>query len=490
MAGFFLIPLYTKLLTPSDYGNLFLLNSTYLVINLVAVGGFENSFSRWFFDNEDAKDRIKTTSSWFWSQVFINLLLVGLFVPFIPYFISKFTTALPNPLVTVFCFVLATFFYILPSVYINYMRVTQQAKKTVSFTISFSVTTTLLSIIFVVFMHMNVLGIGLALFLSNFIFTIVAAILLKKKTAISAYSRKRAWEMFKFSYPFIPALLSYWILQSTDSYFIKLLTHSSEQIGLFSLGLTIASSIYVFTSAFQQIWPSYIFNAYTTMKEDRFKKIFAFFFELYVVVYLFLQLNLTFFSYNIIAIFSSNAAFQPAYKVVGLISLNTIIYSYLSFAAMGMSIKKVSAPLGIALTISALVGVGLNFLFIPSLGFVGSALATILASAPVPVYVLLRSQKLYYFSLPSNKIMLLTGMAFLIVSWIVFYPTLLRGNWNDIFLKLSISLACGAVLASIYYRPVKNMIPVLSGTEAAQSESTMAVSEIELSDVTIKDLNS
>jgi O-antigen/teichoic acid export membrane protein len=275
-------------------------------------------------------------------------------------------------------------------------------------------------------------------------------------------------------------------LQSTDSYFIKLLTNSGEQIGLFSLGLTIASSIYMFTSAFQQIWPSYIFNAYTTMEEARFKKIFAFFFELYTVVYLFLQLNLTFFSYNIVALFSSNPAFQPAYQVVGLISLNTIIYSYLSFTAMGMSIKKVSAPLGIALTLSALAGVGLNFLLIPPFGFVGSALATVLASAPVPVYVYLRSQKLYAFNIPSSKIIMSTLLAFLVVCVVIFYPTLLNDNWHDIFLKLGISLCCGAFLVGLYYKPVKNMLPVLSpaahnrsesGQVAASAEENMAIQE-------------
>lgn len=474
MAGFFLIPLYTQLLTPTDYGNLFLLNSTYLMINLVSVGGFENSFARWFFDNDEQLDRNKTTASWLWSQFTINLGLVAIFSPFIPWFIDQFTTDLQYPILTVVLFVCATFFYIVPSVYINYGRVTQQAKKTVIFTVSFSLTTTLLSVWFVIFQKLNVTGIGLALFISNLIFTIIAAYLLRDKIGIKLFERKRAMEMFKFSFPFIPALISFWLLQSTDSYFIKLLTNSSEQIGFFSLGLTIASSMYVFTSAFQQIWPSYIFNAYRTMQEEQFKKLFAFFFEIYVIVYLFLQFNLTMFAYNIVSIFTSNPEFQPAYKVVGLISLNTIIYSFLSFTALGMNIKKVSAPLGIALTISAILGIVLNFIFIPLFGFVGSALATVLACLPVPVYIYLKSQKLYAFDIPSTRIILFTLMAFGFVGLFIVYPTFLEAIWNDILFKVGISLLLAGLIVAAYYRKIKSNLHVASLVAPVRTNETNA----------------
>src|SRR5688572_13591826 len=412
MAGFFLIPLYTKLLSPVDYGNMFILNSTYMLINLAATGGFENSFTRWFFDSELQEDRNKTTASWCWSQFTVNIILIGIFLLFSNFFISEFTESLPNPFLTVALFIGATLFYIVPSIYINYQRVSQKAKKTVTFTVAYSLTTTLLTIIFVIIFKLNVFGIGLAIFLSNFLFTVIAAFLLREQISFKFFSKERALEMFKFSYPFIPALLAYWVLQSTDSYFIKLITNSSEQLGFFSLGLTVASSIYIFTSAFQQIWPSFIFNAYTKMGKKEFENTFSFYFELYAVVYLFLQFNLTMFAYNIINIFSSNPSFQPAYKVVGLISLNTIIYSFLSFAAMGMNIKKVSGPLGVTLTVSALMVMVLNLILIPYFGYVGSALATILASAPVPVYIFYRSQRLYHLKYPGLRIIGMTLLAF------------------------------------------------------------------------------
>ena len=156
MAGFFLIPLYTKLLSPIDYGNMFILNSTYMLINLAATGGFENSFTRWFFDNELQEDRNKTTASWFWSQLTVNIILVGIFLLFSNYFISEFTEALPHPFLTVSLFIGASIFYIVPGIYINYQRVSQKAKKTVTFTIAYSLTTTLLTILFVIIYHLKI----------------------------------------------------------------------------------------------------------------------------------------------------------------------------------------------------------------------------------------------------------------------------------------------------------------------------------------------
>jgi O-antigen/teichoic acid export membrane protein len=469
MAGFFLIPIYTKLLSPADYGNLFILNSTYLVITLISVGGFENSFARWFFDNEEQLDRNKTTASWFWSQLAINIGVVLLFLFFVKPFISKLTEDLPYPYLTVLLFVFATLFYIIPGVYINYQRVIQKAKRTIYFTIGYSLTTTALSVVFVVIFHLNVFGIALSIFISNFIFSIVGVFLLKEKLKFHFFEKKRALQMFQFSFPFVPAMLSYWLLQSTDSYFIKLITNSSEQIGLFSLGLTVASSIYMFTSAFQQIWPSFIFNEYTKNNAQAFEKTFAFYFELYAVVYLFLQFNLTMFSYNIIQIFSSNPQFYPSYKVVGLISLNTILYSYLSFTAMGMSIKKVSAPLGIALTVSALAGMALNLVFIPKLGFVGSALATILACAPVPVYVFYKSQKLYYLKVPGAKIIGFSLLAFAAVCFFIYKPSFIANNLNDIILKALFTTLVAVIITVFYWKKIK-LFAINAGSETGQSD--------------------
>jgi len=198
------------------------------------------------------------------------------------------------------------------------------------------------------------------------------------------------------------------------------------------------------------------------MPEEQFKKLFAFFFEIYTIVYLFLQFNLTMFSFNIVSIFSSNPEFRPAYKVVGLISLNTILYSFLSFTALGMNIKKVSAPLGIALTVSALLGIGLNFILIPIMGFVGSALATVLACIPVPIYIYYKSQKLYSFNIPSKKIVTFTLLAFLFVIFFIYYPTFLTGVWNDIFFKVGVSMLVAAGIFVVYYRKVKATLYVTS----------------------------
>ncbi len=472
MTSFFLIPLYTKILSPTDYGNLFILNSTYLVINLASVGGFENSFARWFFDNDDVTDRKKTTSCWMYSQLAINLFLAGGFLLFTNPFISKFTDSLSHPILTVVIFISSTFLSIIPGVYINYQRVSAKAKQTVYFTVAYSLTTTLLSVVFVVFFHLNVLGIALSILCSNTIYSIVGAFLLKDKISFKFFSKKRAFEMFKFSFPFVPAMLSYWFLQSTDSYFIKSITQSSEQIGLFSLGLTIASSIYIFTSAFQQIWPSFIFNAYAKMEKPFFQKTFAFYFEMYVVVYLFLQFCLTMFSYNIISIFSSNSFFIPAYKVVGLISLNTIIYSYLSFTGLGLNIKKVSAPLGIALTISAGMVMVLNLILIPHLGYVGSALATLLACAPVPIYVFYKSQKLYSFKVSGIKIVGLTILAFISVIYFIYKPVFFDQIVQDIIVKLVISFLVAGILFIFYKKKVINHMIVLKIEKRRESKAT------------------
>jgi O-antigen/teichoic acid export membrane protein len=55
--GIFLVPVYTRLFTPEDYGVLSLVGSSLAVVSIFVGLGLDNSAHRWFWDTKDEQDR-------------------------------------------------------------------------------------------------------------------------------------------------------------------------------------------------------------------------------------------------------------------------------------------------------------------------------------------------------------------------------------------------------------------------------------------------
>src|SRR5690349_9891894 len=70
----FLIPLYTRVFDPADYGVISLLLTTFALLNLFIVFSMDNSAVVWFWDKPDNQERKRTFTSW---VVFIGMIGIG-----------------------------------------------------------------------------------------------------------------------------------------------------------------------------------------------------------------------------------------------------------------------------------------------------------------------------------------------------------------------------------------------------------------------------
>src|SRR5258705_4359644 len=69
----FLIPVYTKIFSPSDYGVLNLINVTFFLLTILVVFGLDAAVAVWFWDKTEEVERKKTFASWFWFQLFLSV---------------------------------------------------------------------------------------------------------------------------------------------------------------------------------------------------------------------------------------------------------------------------------------------------------------------------------------------------------------------------------------------------------------------------------
>src|SRR5579862_5762790 len=75
-----LVPLYTRIFAPADYGVMSLVMTTMAVVSIFVVLALDNAAHRWYWDTEDTSDRKSTLTSWAWCQLAVSTLVaVGIF---------------------------------------------------------------------------------------------------------------------------------------------------------------------------------------------------------------------------------------------------------------------------------------------------------------------------------------------------------------------------------------------------------------------------
>lgn len=389
MIGIFLIPIYTRLFVPADYGIINLVNTTFFLIGLLMVCALDNSASRWFFDSTDTEDHKKTFGSWIWFQLTLSAVAAVIIILCSPLLVNIFFKTNGKPIYFILpAITLVT--NILPVVISNWYRVQRRAVATVTFSFAQSIVTIGLTILFVIVLRWHITGVFAALTISSAIFSLVAIQQMNGWLAIKYFNKKRLLVMLKFALPFIPAALAYWLVNSTDSYFLAYFKDNA-QVGLFGIGASIASGIGLFTGAFQQAWGPF---AFSIMNDENAKKVYANVFLLYGYIMGLLAALLMLFAPEILMVLTSPAYYDAAW-VGGILSYNLVLIGFTYIASIGISIAKKPAPYGIAMLFATVLTIILDILLIPKFGKEGSAIATVAAQLLVPCYLFYKGNKIY-----------------------------------------------------------------------------------------------
>ncbi len=401
MISVFLVPLYTRLFAPEDYGIINLVNTTFLLIGLVIVFALDNSAARWFYDTNDTVEQKKTFGSWIWFQVIASVIVAIILILFSAPIAVRLLKVEHGGELYIILPSLSLITTTLPNILTNWYRVQRRAKSTVLFTLSQSLTTIVLTILFVLKLHWGVVGVFAAFTVSSLLFSIIAMQQMWSWLSINYLNLIRLKEMLRFALPMLPAALAYWLLNSTDSYFLLFFKGKTE-VGLFGVGAMLASGIGLFTGAFQQAWGPF---AYSIIDKPDAKNVYASVFLYYGYGLGFLSACLMMFAPEVLMIFTTKTYYSASW-VAGILGYNLMLIGFSYIAIIGVSISKTTVPYAIAMLYAAIATILLDILMIPLWGKEGSALATVLAQLIVPCYLFYKGQKVYQIPYDFKKVAL------------------------------------------------------------------------------------
>ncbi|MBK8519923.1 MAG: polysaccharide biosynthesis C-terminal domain-containing protein [Chitinophagaceae bacterium] len=389
--GVFLIPLYTNVFDPSDYGIIALLGSLQTIVTIFIIFGMDNSFGVWYYDNPSEAGKRITVSNWFFFSLtlgfFVALLLVSG-----SYYIAKFLLGNSQLYPLIILFAINIFLASTQKVLNIWFRVRRKPVHAVSFNLVISLLNIALNILFVLKLGIGLPGIYYSVCITSLITLIITIYILREHLAIKYIDFKELRKMLVFSLPLVPTGLIFWLMGSATPYFINFLMHSKTEIGLYQIGASGASLLTLATFAFFSGFTAY---ALSISKEENARKIYAKILEYYIYIGMTCALLLGLLAKFILQILT-NEKYISAYIVIGILAFNIVIAGVIQVVSLANLLAKDNKPIAKSAIYSVGVTVIGYFTLIPLLGKEGAAIAVGLGNLVTTVYVTVKAQKLYF----------------------------------------------------------------------------------------------
>ena len=437
----FLLPLYTRVFSPADYGIIGSLTSFADCISLLIILGLDSASGRWFYDTPETVQRKQVISSWFWCQLIVGMataLLLGLFAPQISSLLVKSDRATVLVYLIAGTIPLGTFLKVVG----NWFRYQRRAWMVTVYSTISSLGTIGLIVLFVLVWQKGLPGFFSARWIASLSMALVAAALLRAWISPRYVSWKVLKEMLSYGLPLIPAAFASWVTASSDRLLLPLF-QGTKETGLYTVAGSVASGVTLMTTAFQMAWGPFAFSIHRNPDAPQ---VFGKVFSLYALLGCFLGTEITFFTPFLLHLFTT-PEYYPAAS-----SVSFLVFSHLALGAMyivstGATIVKKSTVVAMSIFIGAGMNTGLNFLLIPGFGKEGAALSTLIANLAMVIYLYWASQRLYPLPFRVREVLFCFGFSVLLIGanhWMVppggVTAFLLRIGMGLLFLPLGLYL--------------------------------------------------
>jgi O-antigen/teichoic acid export membrane protein len=389
VAGFLLVPLYTRFLTPADYGVIELLDLTGFFVGTFVALGMEQAVMKFYhaFDAPEDRQRVISTAVIF--SCASGLCLISILIP------------LRGPLAQ---FILGSrryeglflfgFLTLLVTSFLSLLKVTLRAQQRSLIFTGVSLAQVLIAIIlniaFVAVLRLGPIGIYYSTLISSSAVAVYLAWQIFPKTGLRMDLAKLK-QMLSYGVYFVPAGLASFVLNWTDRYFLRAYS-TMDAIGLYALGYKISMIVVLLVAVpFNQTWHSYLFEI---EKQANAREVYSRVATYFIVALTAVALGTAILSREIVRVMAA-PAFLDAGRVVPILCAGMIFFCVDNVFQVGLLVKGRSSRLSSARWIAAAANIGLNWLLIPLYGMMGAAIATLLSFVCSAVLILRKAQEVY-----------------------------------------------------------------------------------------------
>jgi O-antigen/teichoic acid export membrane protein len=362
-----LLPLYTRYLTPADYGAAEVMFAAVVAASIVVRLGAIEALLRFYYKDDEDPARVVSTSfaALFWLATAAALVALPFAGP-----ISEALLDRPAPelaRIAIGGLWVAT----LHEYLLTLFRLDERAR-------AYFVTTMLnvlaaigLTVVLVVGAGEGARGLLLGSYLSGAVVVLVLALIHRRRLSLWI-DRELLRRLMRFGLPTMPAELSLYMLNFVDRIII-VRTVGLAEAGLYSLAVKFAQAVNVLVRGFQLAWPPL---AYSIRDDDEARRAYAAVVTWFVAGCAFVVTGIWLLSRWIVRALAAPEFFE-SYEAIGLIAVGVTLYALYMVLVVILG-RTGRTEFNFPATAAALVtNVVLNLILVPPLGIVGAGLALV-----------------------------------------------------------------------------------------------------------------
>lgn len=409
----FLVPLYTRVLSPEDYGSLDMLVLFASLAGLTVPFEITQGVARFYSTENNPQQKVRYASTAFWFSFFcysLFLALTFLCADTLSVFIMGRADLISTFRTGMFYIWSNGMFYLIG----NQFRWELRSRHYAFASMISTIVTASLSVYLTFFLHQGLLGL-----LRGMLGGALAASLYgiwKLKTSFRfTFSVACLKQMLHFSAPLVPSGIAVFVSHYIDRLMINYFLTLSD-LGVYGIGYRLSSIVGLIMVGFQGALTPMIYTNYKL--PDTPNNIYKIF-RIFLFFALLLFFGVTVFARELLFLFTTPAYYSASKVVIFLVP--SILISNMIIFTPGIGIAKKTYIVIWINVCGALLNTFLNIIFIPLFGILGAGVATLLG------YIFVFACYMYF----SQK----------------FYPV--TYNWKILFSAISIALICVLIGRSV-----------------------------------------
>lgn len=389
LASFIMLPVYTRYLTPADYGVLELLSMTIDVIGMIAGIGLGSAVFKFYADAEEGRGKAEVIGTAGLSAIVLGSVTAALGVLFAPQLTRLVVGPDTDPLyLRIFFF--TYLFQTCEHIPMLLLRARQQAGRVVTLNVVRLVLNLSLNILFVVYFRMGVLGVLLSGAITGATMAVGLTAYLLRQVGLR-FSPPRFREMVRFGSPMVLWTLGSFVLVFSDRFFLNHYLGTAE-VGIYSLAYKFAFMLSALAfNPFDMVWDP---HRYEVAKRSDAREVYAKVFLYLNVAVGLVGLGISLFVKDFLSVMS-DPAFVPAYRIVPLLLLAQMFSHAVSYCTLGLFVTSNTRALGPIAFLAVVSTLALNFLLVSRFGVLGATWATLIAYALRFVWTYRSAQRHY-----------------------------------------------------------------------------------------------
>lgn len=429
MLSFILVPIYTAVMEPELYGRVTVIFSWFAIFNVVLAYGMETAFFR-FYSREDNKESVVSTS------LISVLITTVLFVVVALLFQNSLANSLDIPFEYIRYVISILALDALVMIPFAWLRANEKPMKYAVIKIASVAMNLGLNIFFLLllpnladgnpdgfFSRIYVPDFQISyIFISNLIAsTVTLLLMLSLYLKIDYVFDKELWRrMMKYAWPVLVAGIAFTINEVFDRILLNNMLDPSvaeAEVGMYSACYKLALFMTLFATAFRMgIEPFFFSHADSENPQKAYAQITNYF----VILGSIILLTVVVFADVLKVFFVRDEAYWKAMNIVPIIILASFflgIYHNLSVWYKVTDKTRFGAFISV---IGAIITIGINYVFIPKIGYMASAIATLLAYGTMMVLSYYFGKSRYPVPYNFRKILFYLGISILF-SAVAFY---------------------------------------------------------------------